>query len=219
MSTTITELQVVYQITEADIAARLAKYGGLTADTPQGYKAVQSAIGDLRDARVSIEKRRKELKADSLEYGRKVDAVAKFLTEKIEAIELPLKALKAAVDEEKARAKAEKEAAERRALEESLRAEREALNAEAERLRVEAERLAAERAALRPQAVLTASPAEVPAAAPPAAEPSAETVTIPMSRYKELLRAEEKLLALEEAGVNSWGGYADAVKASSWDCN
>lgn len=40
-----TEIQVVYQITEAEISERSAKYSSLTADTPHGYKAVQSAIG------------------------------------------------------------------------------------------------------------------------------------------------------------------------------
>lgn len=145
MTTEQTTIQVVYPITEADITARFAGYAELTADSPQGYKAVQAAIGELRSARVDVEKRRKDLKAESLEYGRRVDEVAKYLTGLIEAIEHPLKAKKAAVDEEKARVKAEKEAAERAAVEAQIRAEQEA---EAARLKAEAERLAQERAAL-----------------------------------------------------------------------
>ena len=42
-----------------------------------GYKAVHQARMDVKGKRVAIEKVRKELKADALEYGRKVDAAAK----------------------------------------------------------------------------------------------------------------------------------------------
>ena len=174
MTTEQTTIQVVYPITAADIATRFAGYAELTADSPQGYKAVQAAIGELRSARVDVEKRRKDLKAESLEYGRRVDEVAKYLTGLIEAIEHPLKAKKAAVDEEKARIKAEKEAAERAAVEAQIRAEQEA---EAARLKAEAERLAQERAVLEQErAALRAASAspDVPASKP---EPTRETVS------------------------------------------
>ena len=184
MSTT--SIQVVYPITAADIQARFAGYAALTADTPQGYKAVQAAIADLRGSRGEVEKRRKELKADSLEYGRRVDAVAKFLTQKIEEIENPLKAKKAAADEEKARAKMD---AERAALEE------------------ERARLAAERAAFEQERGAMPAPASAPAAA------QEETVTIPKSRYAELLASQEKLWALEAAGVEKWDGYEAAMRS------
>lgn len=168
-----TAIQVVYPITEADITARFAGFAELTADSPQGYKAVQAAIGELRSARVDVERRRKDLKAESLEYGRRVDEVAKYLTGLIEAIEHPLKAKKAAVDEEKARIKAEKEAAERAAIEAKIRAEQEAetarLKAEAERLAQERAALEAERAALR----VSVTSHDVPAIQP---EPTRECV-------------------------------------------
>lgn len=38
------------------------------------------------------------------------------------------------------------------------------------------------------------------------------TVTIPQSRYEDLLDTEEKLLALENAGVDNWNGYDYALE-------
>ena len=174
MTTEQTTIQVVYPITEADITARFAGYAELTADSPQGYKAVQAAIGELRSARVQIFAALLDIEAESLEDGRRVDEVAKYLTGLIEAIEHPLKAKKAAVDEEKARVKAEKEAAERAAVEAQIRAEQEAeaarLKAEAERLAQEREALEQERAALR----AASAPPDVPASKP---EPAQKTVS------------------------------------------
>src|SRR5579863_5138042 len=96
---------VTYSITDADIAATQAAYAGLTADTPKGYEEVRLAIAHCRDTRVAIEKRRVELKADALAWGKKVDAEAKRITTLLEEIEDPLKAKKQAVDDEKARLK------------------------------------------------------------------------------------------------------------------
>ena len=187
MTTEQTTIQVVYPITEADITARFAGYAELTADSPQGYKAVQAAIGELRSARVDVEKRRKDLKAESLEYGRRVDEVAKYLTGLIEAIEHPLKAKKAAVDEEKARVKAEKEAAERAAVEAQIRAEQEA---EAARLKAEAERLAQERAALEQErAALRAASAspDVPDSKPEPAQKTMSALELEPERVRRVL--------------------------------
>ena len=145
---------VTFDITSDQIAAKRATFSALSADTPKGYESVRVAIGECRDIRVKIEKRRKELKACALEYGRRVDGTAKSLTAMVESLEEPLKLKKAAIDDEKARAKREKEEAERRAVEEQLRAEREAEEAriaaeraaEAERLRAEREELEKQRA-------------------------------------------------------------------------
>lgn len=104
-----TAIQVVYDVTDDAIALKRGKYALLTADTPQGYELVRLAIADCRETRLAVEKRRKELKVDSLEYGRKVDTVARHLTDQIEAIEQPLKIAKAAIDDEKARVKEEKQ--------------------------------------------------------------------------------------------------------------
>ena len=39
-----------------------------------------------------------------------------------------------------------------------------------------------------------------------------ETITIPLTQYKELLKAEAFLLALEDAGVDNWEGYDKACE-------
>lgn len=157
---TSTALAVIeYGVTELDIAAAREKYSALSADTPKGYEEVRVAIAELRGTRVKIENRRVELKADALEFGRKVDATAKTLTALIVEIEEPLKSKKAAVDDEKERVKREAEEAEKRALEAKVRAERVAEEAklraarevEDARLKADAERLAAERAAYEEQ--------------------------------------------------------------------
>lgn len=149
-------IQVIYDVTEVAIAEKREHYAGLTATTSDGYESVRLAIADCRETRVAVEARRKELKKESLEYGRRVDDVARHLTQQLEAIEQPLKDMKAQVDKEKERAKASAEEAklrewqaqlqaERAAEDERQRAEREAA---AERLRRAEAALAAERASL-----------------------------------------------------------------------
>ena len=44
-------------------------------------------------------------------------------------------------------------------------------------------------------------------------EPEVVTVTIGAKRYEELLHSENKLMALEGAGVDNWEGYGDAMQA------
>jgi hypothetical protein len=152
-------ITIAYPETRDTIVAKLAIYADLGFGTPKEYAEGTKAIAHCRTTRVQVEARRKELKASSLDFGRRVDAVAKELTALIENIELPLRERKAAVDDAKERAKAEREAAERAAVEAQVRAAREAEEArlraeraaEEARLAVERERLAAERAALAEQ--------------------------------------------------------------------
>lgn len=140
---------VTYSVTAADIAATKAKYATLEADSADGYEEVRLAIAHVRDTRVSVEKRRVELKADALAYGRLVDSEAKRFTSLLLEIEEPLKAKKAAVDDEKARVKAEAEAVKLRALEAEIAANRARQEAEAQAIReAEEKRLAEERAAI-----------------------------------------------------------------------
>jgi len=140
---------VRYEVTPTDIRAMAKRFSALTADTREGYESVRGAIATLRNTRVSVEKRRVELKASALAYGRRVDAIAGELTAALESVEEPLKLKKAAVDDERDRAKREKEAAERAAAEAIIRAEREAEEARLKMIRdAEEARLAAERAAL-----------------------------------------------------------------------
>lgn len=142
-------LIVQYDVTDAAIATLAERFKGISFDTPANYDVGRRALGELRDIRGKIERRRKELKADSLEFGRKVDAAAKHLTALVEAIEDPLAAAKKAIDDEEARKKQEAEKAELRKLDEELRLKREKEEADAKAAReAEEKRLAEERARL-----------------------------------------------------------------------
>ncbi len=72
-----------FAITTDAIKSTVAEHAGLTGlvikDQPD-VDQIRKARIELKNVRVAIEKRRKELKADSLEFGRNVDKVAKFLT-------------------------------------------------------------------------------------------------------------------------------------------
>ena len=140
---------VTYSVSQAEIAATRAKYAGLSCDTPAGYEEVRLAIGHVRDTRVAVEKRRVELKADALAYGRLVDSTAKRLTDLLLEVEEPLKAKKAAIDNAAARKRAEAEAEKIRAIEAEIAANRAKQEAESRAVReAEEKRLAEERAAL-----------------------------------------------------------------------
>lgn len=141
-----TSIVVAYPVTAEELAAQVDALRGLTFESPPNYKIGTAAIATCRGLRVKIEERRKLLKHDSLEYGKKVDAVAKQLTGIIEAVEDPLKAAKLAVDNEKERLKREAALAEQRVVEERIRAEREAEEAVLrQRRKAEEEQLAEQR--------------------------------------------------------------------------
>jgi colicin import membrane protein len=147
---------VDYSITDDALALLRQNYHGLSAETTAGYEQVRKAIADLRQRRVAVEAKRKELKADALEYGRKVDGEAERITSALEAIEAPLKREKQRVDDEAERRRRAVEDAKRQKIEAELRAAREAEEAKARaaraeeeaRLAAEREKLAAERAAM-----------------------------------------------------------------------
>ena len=160
------ELQT-FSPTEEAIAELSVKYLALRVDGPtdkEGYAVIHKARMATKTMRIEIEKRRKELKADSITYGRAVDARAKHLTALVEPIETHLLAEEKIVDDEKERIKnerrlreeafikakedAEKAEAKRIADEEAARIKAEQ-DAENERLRVEREKLEAEQDALR----------------------------------------------------------------------
>jgi hypothetical protein len=147
---------VEYNVSTAGIALLKEKYGHLKADTPEGYQEVKEALKEVSGYRIAVEKERVSLKAEALEYGRKVDSEAKRITGLILEVEEPLKAEKKKVDDEKDRVAREKAEAERAEFE-RLKAEEQARKAAAEqaerdRIRKEQEaenaRLAAEREAL-----------------------------------------------------------------------
>lgn len=108
---------ITYSITDAKLAELRQKYAEVPdATTPEGYALVKAGLSELVPLRTGVDKKRKELKAESLEWGRKVDAEAKRITEVLEAIETPLRSAKEAVDAEAERVKQEAAQAAARAL-------------------------------------------------------------------------------------------------------
>jgi len=99
---------IEYGVTDAALAKLKAKYADMPMVSPGDYKAVIAGIHETRGLRTSVEKHRKMLKADSLAWGRKVDAEAKRITAALTEIEVPMKELKLAKDARVAEEAAEK---------------------------------------------------------------------------------------------------------------
>lgn len=99
--TPTTQPIIKYSPAEAEIAVLKEKYGALKADTPEGYDQVSRALREVVSTRTQIEARRKQLKEDSLSWGRQVDIAAKKLQALVAEVETPLRAEKDRVDAEK----------------------------------------------------------------------------------------------------------------------
>ena len=82
---------VKYSVTLAQIARLEEKYAVVPEDLSikKNYELVKKTTAHLRGLRSEVEKRRKELKADALAWGKLVDGTAKEITEKLLAIETP----------------------------------------------------------------------------------------------------------------------------------
>jgi len=94
---------VVYTVTDETIDTMSKKFFALTvvgANDKKGMSLVHEARMKCVRARSAVEKTRKQLKADSLEYCRKVDAEAKRLSAKIEHVEKHLAAQEKIVQDE-----------------------------------------------------------------------------------------------------------------------
>ena len=80
--------------TDMAIAQVREEYMALTVTGPQdqdGYRSAEVALKKVVRMRTSVEKKRKELKADSVRYGKAVDGEARRIRELIEPIEEHLK--------------------------------------------------------------------------------------------------------------------------------
>jgi hypothetical protein len=117
MSTEIVEKQdlsalITFSVTDSTIARIQKEYLCLTVKDPSdkvGYAECDTARKEVKSLRVSVEKRRKELKEDSLRFGQKVDAEAKRLSAQLEAVEAHLHNQQRIVDDEKERVRLEEE--------------------------------------------------------------------------------------------------------------
>lgn len=108
-----------FNLADSAIAELKKQYGALKiqdANDTKGYKAVTEALAVVRTKRTSVEKKRKELKADYLQTGRAIDAEAARLTVLLEEIETPLTNEKKRIDDEKENARLEKERQEQERL-------------------------------------------------------------------------------------------------------
>ena len=103
---------IVYDVTDAAIAELKGRYSGLKIVDSSSYEHVRVAIAEVRTKRTGVEKMRKDLKADALTYGKRVDAEAKRLTDALKSIEDPLQTEKDRVDAEKEKVRQEKAAKE-----------------------------------------------------------------------------------------------------------
>ena len=131
MSTTITinpKAEIVYPTSDDAIKALKSQYLPLVVkgeDDKAGFEACDKARKHVKTLRCEVESRRKELKADALEYGRRVDSEAKRLTDLLTPIENHLEHQVAIVAEAKKR----REEAERKAKEDRFHARLTALSA------------------------------------------------------------------------------------------
>lgn len=101
-----------FNVTDATISEMREKFLPLAIQgiqDKQGYIAVHEARMSVKAVRIEVEKTRKELKEESLRWGRMVDGEAKRITELLLPIEKDLETKQKAIDDEKERLKAERE--------------------------------------------------------------------------------------------------------------
>ncbi|MDO9536091.1 MAG: hypothetical protein Q7J85_12365 [Bacillota bacterium] len=103
---------VEYNITDAAIAEMSSLYMGLkvmSLDDQEGFEAVHSGRMVIKGKRVEVEKKRKELKASALEWGKRVDSEAKRIFGLLAPIETHLQTEEDKITKERERIKAEEE--------------------------------------------------------------------------------------------------------------
>jgi len=90
---------IEYGVTEAALAELRERFKEPDASTEEGYEHCKDGCRELTSLRTALETRRKDLKAPALDWGRKVDKLAKDLIRDIKAIEGPVRSEKERVDE------------------------------------------------------------------------------------------------------------------------
>lgn len=107
---TMTQRAVEELSTFNELIATVIPYGELTV-AEDGIGKVEEAHKAVKRLHADIEKKREELKEDSLKYGRTVDSIATQLKSKVKEVEAKLKAERDAHDAVEKAEKAAKEAA------------------------------------------------------------------------------------------------------------
>ena len=103
---------IEYDVTTAAIEEMRNRYMDLTIDgidDKEGFELVHDARMTVKGHRVAVEKKRKELKADALAWGKKVDKEAKRIFALLEPIETHLHTEESRITEEKQRIKEEEQ--------------------------------------------------------------------------------------------------------------
>jgi len=134
-----------FNITDAEISKasnECMKLAVTSVDDITNYNIVRQARIGIKSKRIEVEKKRRELKADSLAYSRAVDAEAKRIFALLAPIEDYLVSQENIVEDEKKRIKEAKERLEREEAERAEREERERIETQQ---RVEHERLEKQR--------------------------------------------------------------------------
>lgn len=128
---------VSYTPTEAALVNLTSKYKDVVYDvtSPTGMVEAKAAYKDINSHSITLEKAREREKSESLAYGRLVDAEAKRIAERLDALRLPIKTM---IETETKRAEREREEAVRKEAE-RIAAEQKAIK-DAEEARMAAER-------------------------------------------------------------------------------
>lgn len=99
---------IKYNVTDAALGKLKKKFAKVPdCKTKEGYEIARAGIAELRTLRGGVESHRKDLKKESLDYGRMVDSEAKRIIGAIIELEEPMQQAKKVIDDIK---EAEKEA-------------------------------------------------------------------------------------------------------------
>lgn len=99
----------VFSKTEAYLAELEQDYKKVPdCETAEGYAKAKEGVTTLRTCRTAIEKERKRIKQPYLDAGKIIDSEAKRITERLVALEEPLKEAKKEIDEREKRQKEER---------------------------------------------------------------------------------------------------------------
>ncbi len=142
--TALALIPIRFSVTDDHLAKLRQQAESVTFDTPEGYEKGRKLLQDLRSLAGATERTRETIKAPFWDTGKRIDAIAKGLTNQINEIREPLQALKDNADAERARRRRAAEDAERERVRLEAEAKLAAERAELEALRQEQARLAEE---------------------------------------------------------------------------